>query len=84
MNKKSTKSDLVQLDALRDEDIDYSDSPELDDSFFEKATVQVLPGTQTLRQALIEGESSGPAGPLDRESIKRRARREADLAPDKG
>lgn len=40
MNKKTTKSDLVRLDALRDEDIDYSDSPELDDSFFEKSTGQ--------------------------------------------
>jgi antitoxin ParD1/3/4 len=29
---------------------------------------------QALRQALIEGEESGPAGPLDMEEIKRTAR----------
>lgn len=29
---------------------------------------------QALRQALIEGEESGPAGPLDIEEIKRTAR----------
>jgi uncharacterized protein (DUF4415 family) len=40
VSKKSIKSDLARLDALRDEDIDYSDSPALDESFFEKATVQ--------------------------------------------
>lgn len=40
MSKESTKSDLARLDAIRDEDIDYSDIPELDESFFEKATVQ--------------------------------------------
>jgi hypothetical protein len=43
VSKKSIKSDLARLDALRDEDIDYSDSPELDESFFEKATVQWPP-----------------------------------------
>ena len=37
---------------------------------------------EALRQALIEGENSGPAGPLDMEAIKRRARREAGLSPD--
>lgn len=39
---------------------------------------------KALRQALIEGENSGPAGPLDMEAIKRRARREAGLSPDNG
>ena len=37
---------------------------------------------EALRQALIEGENSGPAGPLDMEAIKRRARQEAGLSPD--
>lgn len=37
---------------------------------------------ETLRQALIEGENSGPAAPLDMEAIKRRARQEAGLSPD--
>jgi antitoxin ParD1/3/4 len=35
---------------------------------------------EALRQALIEGEESGPAGPLDMEAIKREARAMAGLA----
>ena len=35
---------------------------------------------ETLRQALIKGEQSGVAGPLDIEKIKQRARREPGLA----
>ena len=54
MSKKSIKSDLVLLDALRDEDIDYSDSPELDESFFEKATVQWPPHKKQLTIRLDE------------------------------
>lgn len=34
---------------------------------------------EALRQALIEGEESGPAGPLDMEEIIREARRQAGL-----
>jgi uncharacterized protein (DUF4415 family) len=44
----------VRLDALRDEDIDYSDSPELDESFFEKATVQWPPHKKQLTIRLDE------------------------------
>lgn len=36
---------------------------------------------EALRQALIEGEESGPAGPLDMDAIKRRARQEAGIGP---
>ncbi|HEX5053752.1 MAG TPA: type II toxin-antitoxin system ParD family antitoxin [Planctomycetota bacterium] len=36
---------------------------------------------QALRQALIEGEQSGVAGPLDMEKIKRQARKAAGLTP---
>ena len=32
-----TDEALARLDAIKDEDIDYSDIPELDDSFFENA-----------------------------------------------
>ena len=39
MNKKSIKSDLTKIDLITDEDIDYSDIPELGDEFFTKATV---------------------------------------------
>lgn len=37
---------------------------------------------ETLRQALIDGENSTPAGQLDIEAIKQRARREADRRQD--
>lgn len=39
MNKKFIKSDLTKIDQMTDEDIDYSDIPELGDEFFEKATL---------------------------------------------
>jgi len=36
---------------------------------------------EALRNALIEGEESGVAGPLDMSKIKKQAREEAGLAP---
>ena len=36
---------------------------------------------EALRNALIEGEESGVAGPLDMSKIKRQAREQAGLAP---
>ncbi len=36
---------------------------------------------EALRQALIEGEASGDAGPLDFDEIRREARKRAGLAP---
>lgn len=36
--KVTSESDLARLDAMKDEDIDYSDIPELGDDFFTKAT----------------------------------------------
>ena len=36
---------------------------------------------EALRRALIEGEKSGVAGPLDMSKIKKQARKEAGLAP---
>ena len=44
VSKKPTKSDLKRLDAMKDEDIDYSDIPEVDAAFFESARVVVPPG----------------------------------------
>lgn len=35
---KASSEDLARFDAIKDEDIDYSDIPELGDDFFEKAT----------------------------------------------
>ncbi len=49
MSKKSTiKSNLKRIDALRDEDIDYSDIPALDEGFFDKARMVVPPGKKQL------------------------------------
>ena len=39
--RKSITSDLKKLDKMRDKDIDYSDIPELDDSFFKKEMIKL-------------------------------------------
>jgi len=39
---------------------------------------------EALRQALIEGEASGDAGPLDFDQIKRAARKQAGLTAEHG
>lgn len=39
--KKSSKTDWERIDALSDEDIDYSDIPELDETFWKKAKLVV-------------------------------------------
>ena len=38
MSRKSIKSDLARLDRLKDRDIDYSEIPPLNASFYKKAT----------------------------------------------
>ena len=48
MSKKSIKRDLKRIDAQGDQDIDYSDIPELDEDFFKKARVVVPPGKKQL------------------------------------
>jgi uncharacterized protein (DUF4415 family) len=48
VSKKSIKSDLAKIDAMTDENIDYSDIPPLGDEFFEKATVPWPPTKQQL------------------------------------
>ena len=46
MSRKSIKSDLARLDRLKDRDIDYSEIPPLDPSFFKKATEAWPPAKQ--------------------------------------
>lgn len=41
VKKKDIKSDLKRLDAMSDQDIDYSDIPEMGDDFFETAEINV-------------------------------------------
>lgn len=48
MNNEPTKNALKHLDALNDDEIDYSDIPELDDEFFRSARVAVPPGKKQL------------------------------------
>ena len=48
MKRNAIASDLQRVGALRDEDIDYSDIPELDNDFFRQARVVVPPGKQQL------------------------------------
>ena len=43
MKKKSTKSDLKRLDAMSNEDIDYSEIPEFDDEFLRSVEMKVTP-----------------------------------------
>ena len=37
---KQSKTDWVRIDAMKDEDIDYSDIPPLTDEFFKKAVIR--------------------------------------------
>lgn len=39
--EKTIKSDLARIDAMTDDDIDYSDIPELDDEFWENAELYI-------------------------------------------
>jgi len=48
VSKKSIKSDLARVDRMKDAEIDYSDIPPLDRSFFTKATEPWPPAKQQL------------------------------------
>ena len=48
VNKKSIKNDLARLDRIKDAQIDYSDIPPLDNSFYAKATEAWPPAEQQL------------------------------------
>jgi len=39
--EKKSRTGWVRIDALKDEDIDYSDIPELSDAFFKNAVLQM-------------------------------------------
>ena len=46
VNKKNIKSDLLRLDALTDETIDYYDIEAFDDAFFKRAIEVDLPSAK--------------------------------------
>ena len=50
-----SKKRLKKLKAMKDEDIDYSDIPELDEAFWEKAEVR-LPETKTGVYIRLDGD----------------------------
>lgn len=47
-SKRPTKSDLKRIDAMSDDDIDYSDIPELTDDFWENAKIVNPPKKKSL------------------------------------
>jgi len=54
VNRKSIKSDLARIDRIKDRDIDYSDIPRLDRTFFKKAMVAWPPAKKQLTIRLDE------------------------------
>ncbi len=54
MNKKPIKSDLKRLDAMRDEDIDYSEIPEFDDEFLRTVEMKISPRKKPIALRLDE------------------------------
>lgn len=54
MNRYKKPMKPEEIADLKDEDIDFSDIPELDDSFFEKAAVSWPPGKKQLTIRLDE------------------------------
>ena len=48
MSDEPTKSDLARIDRMTDEEIDYSDIPEIDAAFFETARVVIPPGKKQI------------------------------------
>jgi len=48
VSKKSIKSDLAKVDRIKDAEIDYSDLPPLDKSFFTRATAAWPPAKRQL------------------------------------
>lgn len=52
--RKSSASDLKRVDAIKERDIDYSDIPPMDDSFFAKPLVDWPPPKKTVTIRLDE------------------------------
>lgn len=48
MSTKILKSDLKRIDAMKDEDIDYSDIPEFDDEFLQSVEAKISTGKKQI------------------------------------
>jgi hypothetical protein len=65
VSEKAGKNDLVRLDGMRDSDIDYSDTPPLDKTFFKNSTTEWPPGK---RQPAIRLDADGMESQVPRRS----------------
>lgn len=54
MSKKSISSNLKRLDAMSDEDIDYSDIPEFDDAFLNAVEMKLSPRKKSISLRMDE------------------------------
>ena len=54
VKKEFIKSDLKKLDAMSDEDIDYSEIPEFDDEFLRTVDMKISPGKKPIALRLDE------------------------------
>ncbi|MGH9928872.1 MAG: hypothetical protein ACREA9_06540 [Pyrinomonadaceae bacterium] len=54
--KKKSKTDWARIDQMTDDEIDFSDIPQLDDAFFKRA-IRVLPRVRVDRIDLIEAQN---------------------------
>lgn len=48
MSKKPTKRELARLDAMTDDDIDYSDTPAFDEEFLRTVPMKFSPGKRPI------------------------------------
>ena len=76
------KSDLKRFDAMRDEDIDYSDIPELDDHFWKNAKL-VDWKADRIAAKRAEEMASGSVSPLSHDDVFGHALKEPANAKDR-
>src|SRR6516165_7704576 len=87
-NPPQLKSDLARLDRMTDDDIDYSDIPELGDEFFARAKrATIIPNQETIEamQAAERGEvtTAGQTGADLIAALQASPCRDIDIEPDR-
>ena len=53
---KPSRTDWIKLDRMTDEEVDTSDIPELDDNFFERATLRMPEPVSVATKKKVEDE----------------------------
>ena len=66
VSKKPIKSNLQQLDAMTDDEINYDDIPEFDAAFLESVEMKFSPGKKANRLASGHRHSGVDASPRQR------------------